>query len=73
MTMKEITLRMQGIAHELKRGLLSIFEAEKAMTEVILDGTLAMKGDTYEDNEKRIAAARKLKRRMWRMLLEATK
>ena len=73
MKQKDITARMEVAIKLLKRGKISIYECEKMMTEAILDGTLEMPCDTYEQQDKRITTARKLKRRMWRMLLEATK
>ena len=68
MTQKQIAEKMAQAANNLKRGLITIYECEQQMTEAILTGTLAM---GLSDNDK-IMMARKLKRRMWRMLLEAT-
>lgn len=73
MNMKQITEQMREIAAQMKRGKYTIFEAEKAMTEKILDGVLEMPCETGEQNYRRIACSRKLKRRMWRILLDATK
>ena len=69
MTQKQIAEKMAQTANNLKCGLITIFECEQQMTETILTGTLAM---GLSDNDK-IMMARKLKRRMWRMLLDATK
>lgn len=73
MTQKEITERMAACTYNLKRGIISIYECEQSMNNVIMDGVLEMLADTAEQNDRRIAAIKKLKRRMWRMLLEATK
>lgn len=73
MTQKEIVRNMEVQINSLRRGLITIHECETSMTEAILDGILQMPAETAEENDKRIAAVRKLKRRMWKMLLEATK
>lgn len=70
MTQKQVVANMAEAATMLKRGMLSIYECEQAMTNAILDGVLAI--DSL-DIDKKIALTRKLKRRMWKMLLEATK
>ena len=69
MTQKQITEKMAQTARLLQRGLLTIYQCEQEMSDAILTGVLNMK---LSDDEK-IAMARKLKRRMWKMLLEATK
>lgn len=73
MTQKAITEKMKRHASQLKAGRMTVYECEKAMTEAILDGVLELPCNTAEENDRRIAAVRKLKRRMWRLLLEATK
>ena len=73
MTQKDIVERMEAFTYNLKRGIISIYECEQLMNNVIMDGVLEMPADTAEQNDKRIAAIKKRKRRMWRMLLDATK
>ena len=69
----KLVRKMKAIAQQLGRGHLTLHEAEHAMNEAILDGVLEMPSETAEQNDKRIAAVRTLKRRMWRILLDATK
>lgn len=69
MTQKQIAEKMAQATHMLQRGLLTIYQCEQEMNDAILTGVLNME---LSDDEK-ITVARKLKRRMWRMLLEATK
>lgn len=69
MAQKQITEKMAQTTRLLQRGLLTIYQCEQEMNDAILTGVLNME---LSDDEK-ITVARKLKRRMWRMLLETTK
>ena len=73
MNQKEITENLRKCARKLQRGMFTVYECEKAMDEAIMNGVLEMPNETAQQNDMRIAAVRKLKRKMWRMLLEATK
>ena len=73
MTQTAIVAQMQGIAQTMKRGRISIEEAEKAMSETISDNVKKLPGDTFEQVYAKDALRRKLHRRMWRILLDATK
>ena len=52
----------------LKRGSYTIEECERVLNEIIADAT-----PDYSDIDRRLAVQRKLKRKAWRLLLEATK
>ena len=52
----------------LKRGGYTIEECERVLNEIIADAT-----PDYSDIDRRLAVQRKLKRKAWRLLLEATK
>ena len=52
----------------LKRGHYTIEECERVLNEIIADAT-----PDYSDIDRRLAVQRKLKRKAWRLLLEATK
>ena len=73
MKQKEMIERMQTIARQLQRGMISAHECETAMNNIILEGLLQYPSETSEQVDKRLALMKKMKRRMWRILLEATK
>lgn len=52
----------------LKRGTCTIDECERVLDELIREAT-----PDYSDIDRRLAVQKKLKRKKWRMLLEATK
>lgn len=64
-----ITESMKAVAVRLERGLLTIQNAESELNGIITKAMLDCKGTLDE----RLEIERKLKRRAWRMLLEATK
>lgn len=69
MTQKEVSERMAVHTRHLQRGTYSIHDCESLMNNEIAAAVRNMEGTVDE----RIQYERKLKRRMWRMLLEATK
>ena len=73
MKQREMVERMQTIARQLQRGKISVHECETAMNSIILEGLLQYPAETAEQVDKRLALMRKMKRRMWHILLDATK
>lgn len=65
---KEYAERMQFTVRQLKKGRMSIRECETA-----LDGIVMEVEASIMDVDLRIEMVRAIKRRAWRMLLEATK
>lgn len=59
---------MKQAVRRLQRGMCSIDECERDLNEIIEDAT-----PDYSDIDRRLAVQRKLKRKAWRMLLEATR
>ena len=59
---------MKLAVRRLRRGTYSIVECETELARLIAEET-----GHIEDVDERIAAERKLKRRAWRMLLDATR
>ncbi len=59
---------MKQAVRRLQRGKCTIEECERDLNEIIEDAT-----PDYSDIDRRIAVHRKLKRKAWRMLLEATR
>lgn len=69
MTQKEVTERLGLHIKQLQRGLYSIHDCESLLNNEIAAAVRDLEGTIDE----RIQYERKLKRRMWRMLLDATK
>lgn len=69
MTQKEVTERMGLHIKQLQRGLYGIHDCESLLNNEIAAAVRDLEGTV----DKRIQYERKLKRRMWRMLLDATK
>ena len=65
----KITESMKAVAVRLERGLMTIQNAESELNGIITKAMLDYNGTLDE----RLEIERKLKRRAWRMLLEATK
>ena len=59
---------MKQAVRRLQRGTCTIEECERDLNEIIKDAT-----PDYSDIDRRLAVQRKLKRKAWRMLLEATR
>lgn len=59
---------MKQAVRRLQRGPCTIEECERDLDEIIKDAT-----PDYSDIDRRLAVQRKLKRKAWRMLLEATR
>ena len=69
MKQKEVIERLAVHVRHLQRGMYSIHECESLMENEITAAVRSCEGTIDE----RVEFERKLKRRMWRMLLEATK
>ena len=54
--------------NRLKRGGYTIEECERVLNAIIAEAT-----PDYSDIDRRLAVQKKLKRKAWRLLLEATK
>lgn len=59
---------MKQAVRRLQRGTFTIEECERCLDEIIKDAT-----PDYSDIDRRLAVQKKLKRKAWRMLLEATR
>lgn len=60
--------RMKAAAQVLKKGRMTIGECELAMNTIIAEAT-----PPTMDLDQRIAEIRQLKRKQWRMMLDATR
>lgn len=60
--------RMKAAAQELKKGRMTIGECELAMNTIIAEAA-----PPTMDFDQRIAEIRQLKRKQWRMMLDATR
>ena len=69
-----VTERMKMSVRKMQRGIYGISDAEYEINCIIEDEVNnAVDGDDIEAANQRIEMTRKLKRKAWRMLLEATK
>ena len=59
---------MKLAVRRLRRGMCTIEECERELDAIIEDAT-----PNYSDIDRRLAVQKKLKRKAWRMLLEATR
>ncbi len=59
---------MKLAVRRLQRGMCTIEECERKLDAIIADAT-----PNYSDIDRRLAVQKKLKRKAWRMLLEATR
>ena len=59
---------MKLAVRRLQRGMCTIEECERELDAIIADAT-----PNYSDIDRRLAVQKKLKRKAWRMLLEATR
>ena len=73
MTQKEAIERMQPALNLLRRGMISIHECECRINGVASDWMREYRCETEEDYDARLIEAKKLKRKIWRMLLDATR
>lgn len=60
--------KMSAAVRQLKRGLMTIGECEYALNNIIAEAV-----PTTLDVDRRIAEIKRLKRKQWRMLLDATR
>ena len=59
---------MKLAVRRLQRGMCTIEECERELDAIIADAT-----SNYSDIDRRLAVQKKLKRKAWRLLLEATR
>ena len=59
---------MKLAVRRLQRGMCTIEECERELDAIIADAT-----PSYSDIDRRLVVQKKLKRKAWRMLLEATR
>lgn len=59
---------MKLAVRRLQRGMCTIEECERELDAIIADAT-----PNYSDIDRRLAVQKKLKRKAWRLLLEATR
>lgn len=59
---------MKQAVRRLQRGMCTIEECERELDAIIADAT-----PNYSDIDRRLAVQKKLKRKAWRLLLEATR
>jgi len=59
---------MKLAVRRLQRGMCTIEECERELDAIIADAT-----PNYSDIDRRLAVLKKLKRKAWRLLLEATR
>ena len=59
---------MKLAVRRLQRGMCTSEECERELDAIIADAT-----PNYSDIDRRLAVQKKLKRKAWRMLLEATR
>ena len=59
---------MKQAVRRLQRGMFTIEECERELDAIIADAT-----PNYSDIDRRLAVQKKLKRKAWRLLLEATR
>ena len=60
--------KMSAAVRQLKRGLMTIGECEYVINNIIAEAV-----PTTLDADRRIAEIKRLKRKQWRMLLDATR
>lgn len=66
--MKDTVQKMKAVVRRLMRGTCTIGECELELNRIIAEATM-----DFTDLDERIYRIRILKRRSWRMLLDATK